>query len=153
MVIGPRWLTENEMTCRPARMGDSSAIALLMGQLGYSIKKEAVERTIEEFARSHCDAILIEEEAGRPVGVISCHIIPCLHQEAPLGRITSLVIHEAYRGKGIGSTLLKRAEEYFFESGCKRVEVTSSDKREQAHQFYFKQGFKVDERRFIKEYK
>ena len=71
------------MNYRLAQRGDARGIALLMRELGYSIEEKAVGRKIDEFARSDVDAILIAQEEGKPLGVISCHIISCLHQESP----------------------------------------------------------------------
>lgn len=48
--------------------------------------------------------------------------------------------------------LFQRAEQFFVQTDCVKVEVTSGDHRPEAHAFYQALGFKIDERRFIKRY-
>lgn len=74
------------------------------------------------------------------------------HQEGRLGRITSLVIDQEYRGLGVGALLVSEADHFFKRSGCVRAVVTSGDHRPQAHMFYQQQGYQQDERRFLKRF-
>jgi GNAT superfamily N-acetyltransferase len=62
----------------------------------------------------------------------------------------ALVVGEKFQSQGVGSALLESLESWFRENGCKRVEVNSGDHREVAHEFYQSNGYRVDERRFIK---
>ena len=57
------------------------------------------------------------------------------------GRILELFIDEKERGKGLGSSLMKKAEDYFRSTGCDlvRLDVFSPNKR--THTFYLKQKY------------
>ncbi|WP_244436237.1 GNAT family N-acetyltransferase [Herbaspirillum frisingense] len=72
------------------------------------------------------------------------------HTAGFLGRITSLVVDTGCRGQGIGTALMGSANEWFMANGCVKVEVTSGDQRESAHQFYESLGFSGDGQRFSK---
>ncbi|WP_116140921.1 GNAT family N-acetyltransferase [Trinickia diaoshuihuensis] len=66
------------------------------------------------------------------------------------GRITSMVVDEHYRGRGIGSRLIAQAEQWFDAVGCVKLEVTSADSRLNAHRFYERHGFVRDGQRLSK---
>jgi GNAT superfamily N-acetyltransferase len=67
-----------------------------------------------------------------------------------LGRVTSLVVTERERGRGIGRRLLAAVEEYAWSNGCLRIEITSGDHRPETHRFYERVGYQLDCRRFIR---
>ena len=58
----------------------------------------------------------------------------------PFGFIREFWVDENFRGNGIGSELLKRAEEYFKKKGISKIILTSDD----AIQFYLKHGYRID---------
>jgi len=118
---------------RPALAADASRIVELLGQLGYSTAPALVERKLAALGQSSTDAVLVAENENGIVGVASLHVLELFHEEGRLGRITSLVVDAASRGKGIGKLLLEAADEYFVRSGCVRAEVTSGSHRTEAH--------------------
>ena len=136
----------------PATIQDADSIASLLHQLGYPATKALVENKLSTFAGRKTDIVLIAKEEEIIEGVISLHVQDLFHQEGRLGRITSLVINDQRRGKGVGSMLVRAADEFFIASGCRRSEVTSGDHRPRAHSFYQGQGYQEDERRFVKHF-
>lgn len=81
---------------------------------------------------------------------MSFHALDTLYGAGKLGRITALVVTESERGKGVGKLLVKKAEELAHDSGCKRIELTSNNRRTDAHKFYESIGFEANSKRFIK---
>jgi GNAT superfamily N-acetyltransferase len=77
-------------------------------------------------------------------------LIPLMHADGYLGRVTSLVVAESNRRQGLGRLLLSTAEEYAWSNGCSRMEITSGDHRPDTHAFYEHLGYQVDCRRFIR---
>jgi len=59
--------------------------------------------------------------------------------------IEDVVVDEAYRGKGIGRDLMKRAIEYAGSSGARSVDLTSRPDRVEANKLYRELGFLLRE--------
>ena len=70
-----------------------------------------------------------------------------------MANILGLAVAGDFRGQGIGSALLKRAEEWARENGASSMRLNSGESRKQAHEFYRAQGYIDDKKqlRFIKE--
>ena len=73
-----------------------------------------------------------------------------VHRDAPIGRISPLVVAEDAQGHGIGRMLVEAAEAWMRKKGCKLVEVTSNDRRAEAHAFYRHMGYERTSIRFAK---
>lgn len=135
---------------RPAVVTDASAIASLLGDLGYPSHEESTTIRIESLSRRDDHAIFIAEFDGVIAGFVAFHIIPLVHMDGGLGRITALSVNPAFQRKGVGRQLLAAAESFGWSRGCVRIEVTSGDSRADAHVFYQEVGYREDIRRFIK---
>ncbi len=140
------------MNVREARDSDADRIVDLVNQLGYSATSDLIHLKLNEFKNRSYDEVYVAEDDGEVKGCISCHITSLFHQKGVSGRITSLVIDDGCRGKGIGRALVEKAEDYFRSEDCIKSEVTSGDHRPEAHAFYQACGYKLDERRFLKIY-
>ena len=137
---------------RPAHTSDAGRIAELLCQLGYNAAPDLIERKLAALERSPMDAVLVVGDEITVVGVASLHVLELFHAEGWLGRITSLVVDAASRGKGVGKLRVEAADNHFVCAQCVRAEVTSGSHRREAHAFYEAQGYKADERRFLKRY-
>ena len=63
-------------------------------------------------------------------------------------QIAVLVEQLGYRADG--RRLVAEAEEFAWNNGCARIEITSGDHRPDAHAFYEAIGYFQDSRRFVK---
>lgn len=132
---------------RQASTGDSAALSRLIGQLGYAADEaEVAERLAEMQVEGR--PVLIAELRGRIVGCLSTSVMRVLHRPKPVGRISMMVVDEAFRGLGIGRALVRAAERALAERGCGLVEVTSNVARDEAHAFYEKLGYQRTSLRF-----
>lgn len=94
---------------------------------------------------SHDGAIFVAESEGDVVGFI------CVICKMPAGNlyelaqefayISDLVVRESQRGQGIGSQLMKRAEEYAIAHGATRLRIGVLAANEGAHALYRRLGF------------
>jgi GNAT superfamily N-acetyltransferase len=127
---------------RPARSADAEAVNDLLGQLGYrQVGRAATAARIQAWFDDPASAAYIADADGVPLGVIAVHICPFFEREGAWGRITALVVSDRARGRGVGSRLVGAAESFAASHGCVRMEVTSSDRRPEAHRFYERRGY------------
>ena len=143
-------MSQTSIIIRPATKNDATSISALLSELGYSLEVAQVRKNIALLSSSSNDAVLVAEAALSVVGVISFHVIPLFHVVGNLGRISSLVVSSQRQRRGVGSKLVQAAEDFGWSQGCLRIEVTSGDQREGAHEFYQSLGYQLDERRFVK---
>lgn len=138
------------MLVRAMRFTDLEAAASLMGELGYPVSTAEFTERFAAVSSNPGDAVLVAEEEGRVIGLISLHSFAMLHRPGRMGRITALVVSEMARGRGTGKSLLAAAEEQLRNAGCTHIEVTSNDRRTGAHAFYGSKGYKEKRMRFVK---
>jgi GNAT superfamily N-acetyltransferase len=81
-------------------------------------------------------------ENGKEIGRCYIYIIKNdLHKE-PYALLEDVYVDENYRGKGIGTELVKRAIELAKNLGCYKIIATSRFERNNVHEWYEKLGFK-----------
>lgn len=136
---------------RDAQQEDAKAIARLLGELGYPNTSEFVTTKIQQLSGRRRDRILVAEKEGGVVGVLSLHILPLLHKAADLCRVSALVVDQGYRRQYIGRRLMEMAEAYAQAQRCLRIEITSNEKRADAHAFYESCGYVESSKRFCKD--
>jgi N-acetylglutamate synthase-like GNAT family acetyltransferase len=137
------------VTVRPARLDDAPALVSLLGELGYPTEGETLQRRLDALVASPAVALLVAERDGRVVGLASMHVMPLI-ERAPMGRLSAIVVAASERGAGIGHALVERVESEARARGCERLEVTSAERRADAHAFYRSLGFEPAPQRFIK---
>jgi N-acetylglutamate synthase-like GNAT family acetyltransferase len=137
------------VSVREAGAGDEAAISALLGELGYPASVEEVARRFERLEREAGSWLWLAVEGERVVGLAGLHVMPVIEREA-LGRVTAIVVTEGERRGGIGRALMERAEQEARRHGCERLEVTTADRRSEAHAFYRGMGFEEASRRFLK---
>jgi GNAT superfamily N-acetyltransferase len=144
------------LTIRAASPDDASAIAPLLGELGYPSDTDRVRtrlaRVLGEKGDSAPDAVFVAsgELGGGILGLLSLHQFAALHDDAPVALITALVVAEHARGLGVGRQLVDRAIDAARRWGCTRLLVTTHVRRAGAHAFYERIGFEFTGRRYVK---
>lgn len=58
-----------------------------------------------------------------------------------LGVIDDLYVDDSFRGRGIGTTLMKRIEDYFVSVDCDSIWIEVFAPNKKAHEYYKKKGF------------
>jgi GNAT superfamily N-acetyltransferase len=135
---------------REALISDAVHIASLISELGYSATEQCVRDRLTQLSSTPADMVFIADYAGEIGGFLSFHVLPLLHVEGNLGRITALAVSSRFRRCGIGRKLVATAERFAWTHGCVRVEITSGDHRADAHAFYEAAGYRQETRRFLK---
>lgn len=135
---------------RTAAPSDARALAELVVELGYPCTADEARARLAALGSSPADAVFVAVAGGEPVGLASLHLIPLLHQARPLARVTAFVVAPSARRRGIGRLLLGACEGHARACGADRLELTSSDHRLGAHEFYSSSGFTREAQRFVK---
>jgi N-acetylglutamate synthase-like GNAT family acetyltransferase len=140
---------QTTVAVRPARLDDAPALVSLLAELGYPADAGTLERRLAALVADPAVTVLVAERDGRVVGLASMHVMPLI-ERAPLGRLSAIVVAADERRAGIGRALVERVESEARARGCERLELTSAERRADAHAFYRDLGFEPASQRFIK---
>lgn len=140
----------DRLVIRHAALSDSAALAGLLGELGYPSTNAFVRNKLRRLYGKKGERVFVAARQGRVVGFTSCHIMPLMHQVYNLCRVTALIVAEDHRGGSIGGGLMHAVEQYAKRHKCNKVEVTSGEYRDEAHNFYQRLGYREVSRRFLK---
>jgi GNAT superfamily N-acetyltransferase len=140
-----------DIIVRDAKLGDATAVARLLAELGYPATAEAAAARIECFAGAHASRLQVADlSAERAVGLVATHIVPRLDDDAFTCRITDIVVSAVHRRCGIGTVLMAAAEQEARRASAPRLDLSSGDWRADAYAFYTRQGFETRARSFTK---
>ena len=83
------------------------------------------------------------KEGDLIVGTFTLAILDNMaHLGSSSGLVEAVVVHENYRSKGVGKQMMEYAMERCREAKCYKMSLSSNIKRERAHSFYERLGFK-----------
>lgn len=144
--------TMPSFSIRFARVSDVPELVRLFSELGYEIAPDVLAARWAAFEASGEQAIVAADDApdGCLLGVATLHATPVLHRAGPVGRVTALVVDARLRGRGIGRALMQAAERWASDRGCVLLEVTSNQRRVDAHSFYEGLGYERTSFRFAR---
>ncbi|MFZ0975932.1 MAG: GNAT family N-acetyltransferase [Solirubrobacteraceae bacterium] len=141
---------EHRVTIRLAAQRDTNAIAPLLAQLGYPASPDELGERIERLTERADGEVLIAELDDQVVGIAAYQLIDVLERPDPQCRITSLVVDDRFRRRGVAYALIHTIEETARDFGCFRLEVTTRPDRADALAFYLASGFEEQPRRLTK---
>ena len=136
-------MTEDRLSdVRLARPDDAAELARLSTQLGYAMTPHVASAQLAEVAGHGDHALLVAEasEGGGLAGWIQISLSR-IFESPSSAEIAGLVVDETRRGEGVGPRLLRAAEDWARQRGCRRVRVRSNVIRERAHAFYVREGY------------
>jgi GNAT superfamily N-acetyltransferase len=125
---------------RPATPGDEMRVIALLGQLferdlsGEPARARSYRRMLE----SERGFVLVADEAGVVLGVISVSVNLAIRFDRAYAQIEELVVDGAARGKQVGALLVRAALAEARERGCEEMGLYP---REETRAFYEKLGF------------
>jgi len=127
---------------RLARTTDAAAVNKLLDQLGYPQDGTATTATrIQAWGGDPSSAAYVADADGDVLGLVAVHICPFFERSGSWGRIVALIVSDQARRQGVGGQLLTAAESFAARRRCVRMEVTSADRRQEAHAFYQRCGY------------
>jgi GNAT superfamily N-acetyltransferase len=135
---------------RDAKPDDAARLAeMIRRDLGHDVTEKQVRKNLAALKKLRETPIVVTIDKV-VVGVIGLHRMVTIHRPAPVGRIPILVVAEEAQGKGLGRLLVDAAEQWCRSKGCQIIEVTSNDRRAEAHAFYRHVGYERTSIRFFK---
>ena len=134
---------------REAKPSDAPRLVELIRLLDREIDEKSLRRNLAKLKKEG-ETPLVAVLGGEVVGLCGISARTMIHRDAPIGRISPLVVANEAQGHGLGRMLVQAAEEWMRSKGCTLVEVTSNDRRSEAHAFYRHLGFERTSIRFAK---
>jgi GNAT superfamily N-acetyltransferase len=132
---------------------DAPALSALLAQLGYPAPAEVIPGRLENLSRSSGSIVLVAEDSdGAVVGLMTARVFRAIHLDAPAAWLTVLVVLDTARGKGIGSMLLDRAEQWAAQKGAQKISLSSAMHRTDTHRYYDNRGYERSGLRFTKKF-
>ncbi|HET6349427.1 MAG TPA: GNAT family N-acetyltransferase, partial [Candidatus Krumholzibacteria bacterium] len=129
---------------------DAPELSRLLTSLGHPTTVGEIGARWDAWQAEGNSALVAVRPDGTLSGAATLHRTWVLHRPRPLGRVTSLIVDEPDRGRGVGRALLAEAERLFTEAGCGLLEITSNVARQDAHAFYLHLGYQQTSARFMK---
>jgi GNAT superfamily N-acetyltransferase len=145
----------SEITVRMATPEDWHAVAGLLVELGRGVAAGTAEDPTHRQAfaghlRQLGNVTLIAELGDEPVGVIDMEYHQRLGDHRPQARVNDVVVTGSARGEGVGTALLRRAEELARKRGCFRMALVTARWREDSIAFYRREGWQDYGEWFVK---
>jgi GNAT superfamily N-acetyltransferase len=134
---------------REAKNSDAPRLVELIAELGHEIDEKAVCKNLKALNKTG-ETPLLATLGKSVVGMVGRHAMVTVHRPAPVGRIPVLVVTRDARGMEIGRMLVEAVEQWCRKQGCQIIEVTSNDRRAEAHAFYRHLGYERTSIRFFK---
>jgi len=134
---------------RDAKPADAPRLVELIRFLGHDINEKQVRNNLAALKKAG-ETPLVATLDKKVVGLIGLHVMTTIHRDSPVGRIPALVVAKEAQGMKLGRLLVDAAEQWCRKKGCKLIEVTSNDRRADAHAFYRHMGYERTSIRFFK---
>jgi GNAT superfamily N-acetyltransferase len=138
--------TSSDIKVRFAVPEDWGTVAGLLVELGRGVASgTADDPTHRQAFAGHLRQIgnvtLVAESAGGVVGVLDMEYHQRLGDHRPQARVNDVVVTEHARGTGVGTALVRRAEELARKRGCFRMALVTAKWRESSAAFYEREGW------------
>jgi GNAT superfamily N-acetyltransferase len=130
------------ITIRNASVCDAEDIAELTAQLGYPADAQAAGRRLARIIGQRDQLVLVAILDNEIVAWIQAQASEALESGFRV-EIVGLVVSESCRRRGVGRSLVKRAEQWAAEIGAETLVVRSNTKRVESHRFYPALGFSL----------
>jgi N-acetylglutamate synthase-like GNAT family acetyltransferase len=105
---------------RPARRGDAGPIVTLLGEVGLSADPNTVTWII---SHPEMELLVAADALDKAIGVVCLAHRPQVRMGGRVASVEELVVTQAWRRKGVGRELLKRAVERARVLGVKKLEI------------------------------
>jgi ribosomal protein S18 acetylase RimI-like enzyme len=129
-------------TIRDARAGDEPAVVSLIQEMaaGDGGASPVDPAFVAAYLAHPGSGVLLAEEEGRCVGLLSYSVRPDLYHAGPAALVEELVVHAPLRGHGVGGALLEAFLSRMAALGCAEVAIAVMPDNEGAQRLYRAHG-------------
>lgn len=137
----------NNVLIREASVADIPAMLQLYAQPGYddgeTLPFADAQKLFEKTAAYPFYKFFVALEGGAVAGTYAILVMDNIgHCGAPSALVESVVVDPSIQGRGIGQAMMDHAMTIAKEKGCYKLSLSSSVKRDRAHAFYEKLGYR-----------
>jgi aminoglycoside 6'-N-acetyltransferase I len=125
---------------RAATMDDGTAIAELFTSAGHPIPPSRIKRRLDAI-HGGSGTVLLALEWGPLSGLVALDWAMTFDDDLPVARITTLLVAQADRRRGIGRLLLKAASQAARAAGCGTLSLALPDQASELESFADASGF------------
>ena len=127
---------------RSAEAADAHQISRLCLQLGYKSEEEALRERLSVLLPQADQAVYIAwSQENEVIGWIQVCEVNHLMEDR-FAEVVGLVVADKWRNQGVGALLMETAENWARQKSLNRIWIRSNVKREKAHNFYKRLGYK-----------
>ena len=136
-----------ELRVREASTGDAKKVHSLAGELAGAVGDtppgldDVRERLAELLEEPRARVLVVEDDNGSVVGVVSLWIKPDLAHGDSVVEVPMLIVSEGRRREGIGKLLMEEVQGLAAESGASLIELVATTQNSAAREFYRSLGF------------
>jgi GNAT superfamily N-acetyltransferase len=138
--------TNSQLVLRPAQLEDLPAVLGLICLLesdGRVLDAVSAQQIFARFQSYPNYTLYVASIGSEIIGTFALLIMDNLaHLGAPSAILEDMVVKTSYQGKGVGRAMITFALQVCRSAGCYKLVLSSSLRREDAHRFYQKLGFK-----------
>lgn len=117
---------------------DYSAVRRNLEQGGIINKQIDTAENLAGMVSDKSDSILVAEVDGKVVGSLF------IMDNGWMAIVFRLAVRERYRERGVGTKLLRAAEERLTEKGYEEVQILVDEKKKELHDWYRRRGYEDD---------
>jgi ribosomal protein S18 acetylase RimI-like enzyme len=130
------------MIIRNARPADLPALQKLLDQLGYTLDDAEVGRRLGRVCAEAGHRVMVAEVEREVVGLLHVFERPALEKPCE-AVVQSLVVEQAWRRRGVGEALMRKAEAWATDRGLSSTVLYTRIDRERARAFYERLGYQL----------
>lgn len=140
------------MVIRQATINDLNDIYKIICELEETIlDKQNFEKVYIKNIEDENIYYLVTVIENRIIAFLSVHIQYLLHHAGKVAEIQDLFVVQEYRNLNIGRILVQESEKWAKEHGANDIEVSSNQRRLQAHKFYERENYIKSHFKFTKQ--
>lgn len=127
---------------RAAEPADAGELAALTGQLGYPVDVATMAKRLQDITATPASVLLVAATGDGRVAGYAHALAQSFTFADPFIELAALVVDETVRSGGTGAALLRAVEAWASGIGISSVYVRSAVRRERAHLFYQREGYR-----------